>query len=33
MKTLIRFLLFAVCIALFATCQNADQVMDDLSGL
>jgi hypothetical protein len=33
MKTLIRFLFFAVCITLFATCQKADQVMDDLSGV
>ena len=32
MKTLIQFLFFAACIALYATCQQADQVMDDLSG-
>jgi hypothetical protein len=33
MKTLIRFLFIAGCIALFATCQKTDQVMDDLSGV
>ena len=33
MKTLIRFVCCAACIALFATCQKADQVMDDLSGV
>lgn len=32
MKTLIRFLLFAVCIVLFANCQKNDPLMDDLSG-
>ncbi len=32
MKTLIRFLFFAACIALFATCQKNDPLMDDLSG-
>ncbi len=32
MKTLIRFLFVAACFALFMTCEQADQVMDDTSG-
>lgn len=33
MKTLIRFLFLTVCIALFVSCQKADQVTEDLSGV